>query len=137
LLVDRIRATAAEDLRIELSCELQGGEDRLTPQLEDTVYRVVQEALSNVVRHSGAARADVTVEERHDQVVVVVRDDGAGFVADGESSGFGLIGMRERVAFAEGELQIEASPGAGAVVRATLPAARTSVSEMLSATDTG
>ena len=136
-LVDRIRATAAEELRIELSCELQEGEDRLTPQLEDTVYRVVQESLSNVVRHSGAARADVTVEERHGQVVVVVRDDGAGFVADGESSGFGLIGMRERVAFAEGELQIETSPGAGAVVRATLPAARTSVSEMLSATDSG
>ena len=66
-----------------------------------------------------------------------MRDDGAGFVADGEPPGFGLIGMRERIAFAEGEIQIETSPGAGTVVQVTLPAARTSGSEPLSATDSG
>lgn len=72
----------------------------------------------------------------HDlRVTIVVGDDGTGFVADGESSGFGLTGMRERVAFADGELEIETSPGSGTVVRVTLPAVRTSVSELPSAAD--
>jgi signal transduction histidine kinase len=137
VLVDRTRANAPEGLRIELACELGRDEGRLSPQLEDTVYRVVQEALSNVVRHSGATRASVHVKERDGRIVIAVRDDGAGFVADGEPPGFGLIGMRERIAFAEGELQIETSLGAGTVVQVTLPAARTSASELLSATDSG
>jgi signal transduction histidine kinase len=136
-LVHRLRTTAEDAPRIELSCELKGGEDRLPPQLEDTVYRVVQEALSNVVRHSRAAHADVSVEERLGQVVVVVCDDGAGFAAEGASSGFGLIGMRERIEFAEGELQIETSPGAGTVVRATFPTTRTNVPRTLPLTESG
>ena len=72
----------------------------------------MQEALSNAIRHSAASRVNVDIRERDASVVVVVHDDGAGFEADGETSGFGLAGMRERVSFADGQLEIETAPEA-------------------------
>ena len=64
-------------------------------------------------------------------------DDGAGFLIDGETSGFGLAGMRERVAFADGELEIETTPGQGTLVRVTLPAARAEAAGEPSVAGTG
>ena len=120
-LVERVRASAPPELRIDLTCDL-ADVGRLRPQVEDVIYRVVQEALSNAIRHSAASRVDVNIRERDASVVVVVHDDGAGFEVDGETSGFGLVGMRERVAFADGQLEIETAPEAGTNVRVTLPA---------------
>ena len=135
-LMERMRASAPPKLQIDLTCDLADG-GRLRPQVEAVIYRVVQEALSNAIRHSAASRVDVNVRERDASVVVVVHDDGTGFEVDGETSGFGLVGMRERVAFADGQLEIETAPEAGTNVRVTLPATRATASDRIPAADAG
>jgi two-component system CheB/CheR fusion protein len=101
---------------------------RLPPEVETTVYRVVQESLTNVLKHAVARRVSVIVEHRRDQVLVIVEDDGCGFEveevtrADGHGRGLGLLGMRERVALVGGSLSIESSPRGGTTARARIPA---------------
>jgi signal transduction histidine kinase len=99
-----------------------GDEDRpmLSKELETTVYRLVQEALTNVVKHAGAAHAEVDVAVDNDELRVEVRDDGRGFEPDSRGAGFGLAGMQERVFLAGGTLDI-ASSEAGTIVRVRLP----------------
>jgi signal transduction histidine kinase len=109
------------DLRVELA-EAPG--NRLAPALEETVYRLVQEALTNVIKHAGATRAEVLVTEGEELLTAAVRDDGAGFDADVPPSGFGIVGMRERAALANGSLSVSSSAGGGTVVEATLPVVR-------------
>jgi signal transduction histidine kinase len=96
------------------------------PDIEATIYRVVQEALTNAVKHAHATRIDVAVREDGDGVNIVVRDDGQGFDSDagGSGSGFGLLGMRERIALANGTLAVASTPGGGAEIRARVPARR-------------
>jgi signal transduction histidine kinase len=96
---------------------------RLLPDVELAVYRVVQEALSNVRRHSGATRAAVTVVEDDDSVVAEISDNGRGFDPD-PAAGFGLSGMRERAELAHGRLEVTpAHPdGRGTTVRLVVPA---------------
>jgi signal transduction histidine kinase len=112
------------------------GEARLLhPEIEVTLLRVAQEALANVAKHAGAARAGVTLSYMEDVVSLDVRDDGAGFAVtesnghlNGDSQGnpasggFGLIAMRQRVTRLAGQLEIESEPGAGTAVSASLPA---------------
>ena len=95
----------------------------LDPTLETTIYRTLQEALTNVVKHADASEVRVTVAIRDERVIAEVRDDGTGFDTSAESSGFGLAGMRERVYLAGGQLRIE-SGGEGTAVRAELPTGR-------------
>ena len=133
-LVERVRASAPLELRIDLICDLADS-DRLPPKIEDVIYRVVQEALSNAIRHSEASRVNVNIREQAAQVEVVVHDDGAGFEITGDTPGFGLAGMRERVAFVDGELEIETAPGAGTIVRVKLPAVRHTASDEIPAAD--
>ena len=101
--------------------------ERLPPEVETTVYRVVQEALTNVLKHAEARRVNVVVERRRDQVLVIVEDDGKGFEAEevvpapGGGRGLGLLGMRERVALVGGALKLDSSPGAGTTARARIP----------------
>ena len=97
---------------------------RLAPLIETTIYRVVQEALTNVAKHAGAQRVSVTVVERDGAVEIAVTDDGRGFSGDEPSDGFGLIGMRERTRLAGGRHDVESSPGAGTTVHALIPATR-------------
>jgi signal transduction histidine kinase len=94
---------------------------RLDRDLETTVYRLVQEALTNIAKHARAERVGVHVELDYDGLHIEVRDDGRGFDPDSPPEGFGLVGMRERVALAGGELEVRSQPGA-TVLRATLPA---------------
>jgi len=99
-------------------------EGRLGSELETIVYRVTQEALLNVTRHANAKRLWLELEGIGDRVQLCIRDDGVGFDpmagADLVRKGhFGLVAMRERVELAGGRFQLESSPGAGAVVRAT------------------
>jgi signal transduction histidine kinase len=97
----------------------------LHPEIEVALLRTAQEALSNVARHAGATRAGLTLSFIGDVVTLDVRDDGVGFVAggaDGERSGFGLVGMRQRVARVAGSLAIESEPGGGTAVSARVPA---------------
>ncbi|HEX3874342.1 MAG TPA: sensor histidine kinase [Solirubrobacteraceae bacterium] len=104
----------------------QAGGTRLAPEIESTVYRVVQEALTNIVRHASAQTVTIAVTAESGAVSIEVRDDGVGFGPTARGSGFGLAGMRERVQLAGGTVRIESGDG-GTRVRAQLPAhARTS-----------
>jgi signal transduction histidine kinase len=118
----QVSGTAVE-LRLDLAHEAGREPTRLDSEVEDAIYRVVQEALTNVVKHSAAAMAEVDVREGGGMVEVTVRDEGTGFDERG-TTGFGLLGMHERVALLGGELAIESAPGGGTTVRASLPARR-------------
>ena len=111
---------------IDVECRLTlpdpaQGDRRLTTEVETTIYRLTQEALTNVARHARAQRATVTIEATQAQVRVQVEDDGSGFEFTGVSEGFGLLGMRERAALLGGTVQIS-SGGLGTTVTAELPA---------------
>jgi two-component system, NarL family, sensor histidine kinase DevS len=125
-LVERSAALSGVDIRmhVDLSEEAGDAATRLAPAIETTVYRVVQEALTNVAKHAGATRATVTVLERDGVVEIAVTDDGRGFSGDAVTAGFGLIGIRERVRLAGGRHDIETEPGHGTTVHAWIPAAR-------------
>ena len=93
---------------------------RLAPEIETTVYRLVQEALTNVAKHANASNVRVAVSASDGTVCVDVADDGSGFEVSDPRAGFGLTGMRERVTLAGGSLTVE-SASTGTRVRATLP----------------
>jgi signal transduction histidine kinase len=97
------------------------GQPRLTPELETTIYRIVQEALTNALKHAHATHVGVTVAEENGEVVVEVRDDGAGFRPDAATRGYGLIGIRERVQLAGGRLEVDTGEQ-GTCVHAAVPA---------------
>ena len=112
------------DLHVDLAFEAGRVPGRLFPAIEDAIYRIVQEALTNIVKHAAATHADVIVREHHDVVEAVIGDNGSGFDAEAEFAGFGLLGMRERVALVEGTITIESAAGEGTTVRASVPARR-------------
>jgi signal transduction histidine kinase len=120
------RAKTIHGLEVAAAIEL-GDEDasrtRLDGEIETAVYRVVQEALGNAARHAGATRVDIEVQMRDGEITLAVRDDGTGFDTTEPSAGFGLTGMRERVAIASGRIEVSSSTE-GTTVRATLPARR-------------
>jgi signal transduction histidine kinase len=93
----------------------------LPPGLELTAYRIVQEALTNVVRHAGAATASVLIEQRDDQLIVEIIDDGGAAVVAGGPPGHGLIGMRERVFAYGGTLHAAPAAEGGFRVQASIP----------------
>jgi signal transduction histidine kinase len=100
---------------------------RLSPPVEIALYRIVQEALNNVVKHARASGAHVELAWRQGMVQCMVRDDGIGFeVASAEKRalGLGLIGMRERLEALGGEMAIHSVPGQGTVLTATIPLER-------------
>ena len=96
--------------------EARGEPDTLSEDEQIVVYRVAQEALSNVARHSGASRVDVRLSGGERPVVLSVRDDGHGFEPERPTSGLGLCGMVERARLVGGELEVSAAPGQGATV---------------------
>jgi signal transduction histidine kinase len=114
------RMSAVQGLVIDCAVQLPGGGGRLGPQLETTVYRLVQEALNNVAKHARAEHVRVAVIRAGSRLEITVTDDGAGFDGDAVTSGFGLAGMRERVALSGGELTITPTPS-GTTVHAMLP----------------
>ncbi|HUF89317.1 MAG TPA: PAS domain S-box protein [Gemmatimonadota bacterium] len=123
-LVRSLRRAHAVD--IELSAAWTG--ESLDPDAELALYRIVQEALSNALRHSGASRVAVSLDVDERTVRVGITDDGRGFPVDqsyGEDGhGLGLVGMRERARNAGGMLEIESAPGEGTRVRVELPVRR-------------
>lgn len=109
-------------VRVDLAYEAGRHPVRLLPEIELAVYRVVQEALTNVTRHAAASRAVVTAVEGPETLVVEVADDGAGFDQDASEPGFGLLGMEERASLVDGRLELTSKVGAGTRVRLTVPA---------------
>jgi signal transduction histidine kinase len=108
------------------------GGRRLDAELESTLYRVLQEALTNVSRHAGATRAVIRVIERDGRILASVTDNGRGIAegraesgprGDGLEGGFGLSGMRERAELVGGELELSPAPGGGTTVLLTVPLA--------------
>ena len=123
-LADR-RRTADLDISVvvDLDYESERQPARLAPEVESTVYRIVQEGLANIHKHARATRADIHVYEREGQVVVEIRDNGRGLgSSDTSGTGLGIAGMGERAALLGGHVTIESPGGDGTVVRATLPA---------------
>jgi len=112
----------AVELDIELAHDSARHPTRLQSQTEDTVYRLVQEALTNAEKHAKCDLVTVEVLEEKEIIGVQIRDSGRGFDPAGETGGFGLRGMRERVALAGGTLEVRSAVGAGTVVAARLPA---------------
>ena len=110
-------------LRVHVRAETEGAD--LAPQAELATYRIVQEALSNVVRHARATRADVRMVRDGGRLVVTVEDDGRGFDPENptssEGGGLGLFGMQERAGYFGGTVAIRSAPGSGTTVRAEIP----------------
>ena len=110
------RVAASEGLEIALSLELEP----LDPEIETTVYRLVQEALTNVKKHAAATAVRVDVRSVPGHLELIVADDGAGFDPTATSAGFGLAGMRERAALAGGTFDVTSNES-GTTLHATLP----------------
>lgn len=110
---------------LPVQVDVAGDRRPLHPTVELTAYRIVQEALTNTLRHAGPARARVHLRYGPDRIEVQVDDDGHGAAtSDREASGLGLLGMRERVDLLQGELVAGPRTGGGFTVRATLPIAQ-------------
>ena len=109
------------DVDVDLAPERDGAPTRLPPEIEATIYRLVQEATNNAIKHAEPGRISVTVSRGDASVEVIIADDGKGFDPEEAERSFGLIGMHERVALAGGRLEIDSAPGRGTHVRAELP----------------
>ena len=98
--------------------------DRLTSEVETTLYRIAQEALNNIAKHARAENVDVILERRPDQVSLIIEDDGIGFEQANTGTphqGFGLLGMQERAALVGATVQIESAAGEGTTIIVRMP----------------
>jgi signal transduction histidine kinase len=117
---------------IEFELHTDGLTDRLEPEMETTLYRIYQEALNNVRRHSGARKVSITISMSDSYLLSEIQDDGRGFDLDNIDSdgdglhGWGLLGIRERVSQWGGELEIITQPGTGTLLHLRFPIAEVS-----------
>jgi signal transduction histidine kinase len=111
---------AARRAGLEVQLTLGGAPRQLPPGVDLAAYRILQEAVTNVLRHAGARRVDCTVEYGRESVELHVVDDGRGTTPAGPR-GHGLAGMRERAALYGGSVEAGPRPGGGYAVRAVLP----------------
>ena len=146
--IANLRPTALDDLGLSAAISLEVerlneegyrityeehlGNERLPSEIEIALYRVAQEALTNMRKHAGTRSVCIELQRREDKVYLEVRDFGCGFdlaaleiVGSGPGERVGFAGMRERVSMLGGELEIVSDPGAGTLVAATIPLART------------
>jgi signal transduction histidine kinase len=120
--LERLTQTFAEASGVRVDLEARLGEERLAPEIETTLYRIVQEALTNVVKHAGATNVSILLVRRNGSASLVIEDDGLGFAPEeARADGLGLVGMRERVALHDGRLAIESSPGGGTTLAVEVP----------------
>ena len=120
--LERLAETFAERSGISTELEPHLGDERLPPETETLLYRLVQEALTNVVKHAAAANVTIVLARRDGGVSALVADDGRGFAArEVRPEALGLVGMRERLALLGGTLTIESAPGDGTSLAAFVP----------------
>ncbi len=120
--VERLTDTFRDQSGLQVDLEAQLGEGRRPNEAETTLYRVIQEALTNIVKHANAGRVSILLQRKSGGVVAVVEDDGSGFdPAATRADALGLAGMRERVALVGGRLQVESASGAGTTLVAEVP----------------
>jgi signal transduction histidine kinase len=117
----------AQTWPVAVTVEVRGLKRRLPSDVELVLYRIVQEALSNIAKHAFATRAHVSLTRRRNTVLVAVEDDGVGFdpheVPRVQGSGLGIFGMRERMALVGGDIEVRSSKGSGTKVTAKVPLA--------------
>lgn len=119
--------TRLRPLGIQVTFETAGTDGRVSPELETALFRVAQEAMSNIARHARAENVNITLEFQEDFAAVDIEDDGQGFDVEAtfargkDGSPFGLMGMRERVDLLGGTLVVESRPGEGTSVRVRVP----------------
>jgi signal transduction histidine kinase len=115
----------AERSRLTFDTHLSFGSLRLPEAIENTIYRVLQEALTNVVKHAKAKRVGVMLQASPQEVRLVVEDDGEGFVGGKKPVGatvrLGLLGIRERLSLVNGNLEIESAQGKGTTLLISVP----------------
>ncbi len=120
-LADRVRLEAG----LSVDVHVEGDCDNVRSEVAVAVFRVVQEALTNVVRHARATRVSLRLTAHADALELAIRDDGHGFSVEDSrarpSESVGIFGMRERIALVDGEIEIESARGQGTTVRATVP----------------
>jgi signal transduction histidine kinase len=120
--LERLASTFGEQTGIEVDLEANVGSERLPAEVETALYRIVQEALTNIVKHAGATRVSILLARKDGSITAVIEDDGRGFEAEGVGDGgLGLVGMRERVGLLNGRFQIESTEGAGTTLVAEVP----------------
>jgi len=121
---ERTASGAAIEVQVNLDLDFESGrsQSRLLGKVEDTAYRLVQEALNNTVHHGEANCAQVDVGEEDGVLRVRISDDGRGFDPSAATDGFGLISMRERAELAGGRLELRSAPGEGTTISAVIPA---------------
>jgi signal transduction histidine kinase len=123
--VERLAATLAEHSELVVDVEARLGEQRLPAEVETALYRIVQEGLTNVVKHASAHHVSITLVRKEGSAVVVVEDDGQGFEGEDTRPGaLGFVGMRERLELVGGRLTVESSIGAGTTLVAEVPVSR-------------
>jgi signal transduction histidine kinase len=113
---------------IDVEFHATSSERRLSPEIETNLYRIIQEALNNILKHANATKVSITMNYLPDEAILVIEDNGAGFDTEArihttEGSGFGLIGMRERALLVGGKLEIESTPGGGTAILVRVPRA--------------
>jgi len=118
--IERLVETFREQTGMVVDLEPRLGSERLPTEIETTLYRITQEALTNVVKHAQARHVSIVLNRRDGRVAAVIEDDGRGFVDSG-SARLGLVGMRERIALVGGRLEVESSPGAGTTLSIEVP----------------
>ena len=120
--LERLSETFSEQADVEVHVQAVLGDERLPGEIETALYRIVQEALTNVIKHADAKTVSVTLTRQADRVAVVIEDDGRGFdpgVQPGE--GLGIVGMRERIALVGGRLSVESGAGRGTTIAVEVP----------------
>jgi two-component system, NarL family, sensor histidine kinase DevS len=122
--LERLASTFEERSGIRTGLEGGLGDGRFPPEVETVLYRLVQESLTNVVKHAAAEHVSIVLTRRNGGIGVIVEDDGQGFAPDEtRDEALGLVGMRERIALVGGTLAVESTPGAGTAVVAYVPLA--------------
>jgi signal transduction histidine kinase len=119
--IERLVETFREHTGLDVHLEPQLGAERLPSDVETTLYRITQEALTNVVKHAQARHVSIVLTRREGSVAAVIEDDGRGLGSGADSGGLGLLGMRERIALVGGRLEVESSPGSGTTLSIEVP----------------
>ena len=122
--LERLTESFSQQTGIDVDFQTALADERLPAEVETALYRIVQESLTNVVKHARARRVSILLARRDGAVKAVVEDDGQGFNSSGEMGadhGFGLVGMRERLALLGGRLDVESGRDAGTTIAAEVP----------------
>ena len=120
--LERLTSGFAEHTGIAVDLEASAIGERLPVEVETAIFRIVQEALTNVVKHAHAQRVSVLVTRAAGRIKAVIEDDGTGFDPAATDGGVGLIGMRERIELLDGSLVVETSRTSGTTIAAEVPA---------------